>query len=162
MTSLNIKPGDTMPDFSLPAQLPDGSTTTITSAGLRGAPYVLFFYPEADTPGCTRESIRFTELAPQFALHAAPVLGISADDLPKQYDFICKYKLSMPLLSDADGALRTQLGNPDGSGAGSEAPPVARITYVVDATGIVKATIGVPRIEAEEHPQAALDTLATL
>jgi len=49
--ALNIKPGDALPQFSLTAQLPDGTTQRVSSAELRGRNVVLFFYPEADTPG---------------------------------------------------------------------------------------------------------------
>ncbi|MDQ3024224.1 MAG: peroxiredoxin [bacterium] len=156
MHTHNIKPGDAMPEFSISAQQPDGSTKQISSSELRGRPYVLFFYPEADTPGCTKESIRFTELAAEFEKYNALVIGASSDTLEKQYAFICKFKLSMPLLSDSGGAYRALLGNPDGG------LPAARITYVVDAEGKVRCVVGNPRIDAELHPQAALDCLESL
>ena len=81
------------------------------------------------------------------------VYGASHNTPEEQYAFACKYALAMPLLSDPDGVYRALLGNPDGE------PPAARVTYVVDAGGIVRAVIGVPRVDADQHPQLALDAL---
>jgi peroxiredoxin Q/BCP len=157
MQTLNIKPGDAMPPFSLTAQKGDGSTVEVNLGVLRGAPFVLFYYPQADTPGCTLESKRFTELAGEFARLGAVVYGASGDALQAQYDFQCKYALSMPLLSDPEWAYRKLLGMPDGS-----LEMVSRITYVVDEEGIVRDVIGVPRIDADKHPDAALESLERL
>ena len=84
------------------------------------------------------------------------VYGASHNTLEEQHAFACKFDLAIPLLSDPEGAYRALLGNPDGE------PPVSRITYVVDSGGIVRDVIGVPRIGADEHPQAALDSLRSL
>lgn len=84
------------------------------------------------------------------------VYGASHNTPEEQYAFACKFGLGMPLLSDPAGAYRALLGNPDGEA------PAARITYVVDAAGVVREVIGVPRIDAAEHPQAALDCVRAL
>lgn len=85
------------------------------------------------------------------------VYGASHNTLAEQYAFACKYVLGMPLLSDPAWAYRKALGMPDGS-----AELAARITYVTDAEGIVRAVIGVPRINADQHPGAALEALRAL
>lgn len=72
----------------------------VTLADYAGQKLVLFFYPRADTPGCTREAIDFTRLAGAFAAAGTAVLGISADPLKAQEKFRNKHDLGVPLLSD--------------------------------------------------------------
>jgi peroxiredoxin len=84
------------------------------------------------------------------------VYGASKDSLNAQRRFIAKYNLATPLLSDPGGRYRALLGSPDGGELAS------RITYVIDRDSIVRAVIGVPRIAAEEHAQAALESLKRL
>jgi len=84
------------PDFRLPR---DGGDSVALS-DFSGKKLVLFFYPKADTPGCTREAIDFTRLASDFAASGTAVLGISADSQKAQESFRDKHKLSVPLISD--------------------------------------------------------------
>ena len=84
------------PGFSLPR---DGGGT-VSLADYAGKKLVLFFYPRADTPGCTREAIDFTRLNDAFADEGAAVLGISADTVKAQESFRTKHQLSVPLISD--------------------------------------------------------------
>jgi peroxiredoxin len=100
--------------------------------------------------------VGFSEVGADFAKLDAVVYGASSDSLIEQLKFARKFSLQMPLLSDTGGRYRALLGNPDGE------EPAARITYVVDAEGIVRAIHGVPRIAADEHPQAALESLKSL
>lgn len=72
----------------------------LTLADYAGRKLVLFFYPRADTPGCTKEAIDFTRLADAFAAAGTAVLGISADPLKAQEKFRDKHKLGIPLISD--------------------------------------------------------------
>lgn len=72
----------------------------VTLADHAGRKLVLFFYPRADTPGCTREAIDFTRLAGAFTAAGTAVLGISADPLKAQEKFRDKHKLGVPLISD--------------------------------------------------------------
>ncbi|WP_439367497.1 peroxiredoxin [Bradyrhizobium sp. DASA03005] len=88
--------GQKAPAFSLPR---DGGDV-VTLADYAGQKLVLFFYPRADTPGCTREAIDFTRLADAFAAAGTAVLGISADPLKAQEKFRDKHKLGIPLISD--------------------------------------------------------------
>jgi peroxiredoxin Q/BCP len=88
--------GATAAPFSLPRD--GGSNVTLTDYA--GKKLVLFFYPRADTPGCTREAIDFTRLQSAFADEGAAVLGISADTVKAQESFRAKHQLSVPLISD--------------------------------------------------------------
>ena len=88
--------GSQAPPFTLPR---DGGRT-VRLSDFAGKKLVLFFYPRADTPGCTREAIDFTRLAGAFAACGTAVLGISADPLRAQEKFRDKHKLTVPLISD--------------------------------------------------------------
>jgi peroxiredoxin Q/BCP len=88
--------GQKAPTFRLPR---DGGEV-VTLADYAGQKLVLFFYPRADTPGCTKEAIDFTRLAGAFAAAGTAVLGISADPLKAQEKFRDKHNLGVPLISD--------------------------------------------------------------
>jgi peroxiredoxin Q/BCP len=88
--------GGKAPGFELPR---DGGGT-VSLADYAGKKLVLFFYPRADTPGCTREAIDFTRLKSSFAQNGTEVLGISADTVKAQESFRNKHALSIPLISD--------------------------------------------------------------
>ncbi len=88
--------GANAPEFRLPR---DGGGT-VSLSDYTGKQLVLFFFPRADTPGCTREAIDFTRLAPEFAKAGTAILGISADPPKTQEAFREKHRLSIPLLSD--------------------------------------------------------------
>ncbi|MBW8268882.1 thioredoxin-dependent thiol peroxidase [Caldovatus aquaticus] len=90
--------GQAAPDFSLPAT----GGRTVSLAAMRGRPFVLYFYPKADTPGCTKEACGFQEALPEFARLGIEVIGVSPDKLPALERFAEKYGLRFPLASDAD------------------------------------------------------------
>ena len=83
-----------------PFSLPRDGGGNVSLADYAGKKLVLFFYPRADTPGCTREAIDFTRLDSAFADEGAAVLGISADTVKAQESFRNKHQLSVPLISD--------------------------------------------------------------
>ncbi len=88
--------GGRAPAFNLPRN----GGGNVSLADHAGKKLVLFFYPRADTPGCTREAIDFTRLESAFADEGAAVLGISADTVKAQESFSAKHQLSVPLISD--------------------------------------------------------------
>jgi thioredoxin-dependent peroxiredoxin len=88
--------GARAPAFRLPR---DGGDT-VSLSDYAGKKLVLFFYPRADTPGCTREAIDFTRLASAFAQSDTAILGVSADPPKAQEAFRDKHRLSVPLVSD--------------------------------------------------------------
>lgn len=98
--------GTKAPAFRLPR---DGGDT-VSLADFAGRKLVLFFYPRADTPGCTKEAIDFTRLAGAFTESATAVLGVSADPLKAQEAFRNKHQLSIPLLSDEQHAMLEAYG----------------------------------------------------
>jgi|SRR5690348_8676749 peroxiredoxin Q/BCP len=83
-----------------PFRLPRDGGGTVSLADFSGKKLVLFFYPRANTPGCTKEAIDFTRLSQRFAENGTSVLGISADPPKAQEAFRDKHKLNMPLISD--------------------------------------------------------------
>jgi peroxiredoxin Q/BCP len=93
-----VSPGDgaKAPAFKLPR---DGGNS-VTLADYLGKKLVIFFYPRADTPGCTKEAIDFTRLSADFAASQTAVLGVSGDPLSAQEAFRDKHQLSIPLVSD--------------------------------------------------------------
>ncbi len=93
-----LEPGDIAPDFELPSS--KGGTLRLSS--LRGSNVVLYFYPQDDTPGCTREACSFNDNLPRFKGLGAIVLGVSKDPLESHDKFIRKYSLGFDLLSDGD------------------------------------------------------------
>ena len=88
--------GARAPAFRLPR---DGGST-VSLSDYSGKKLVLFFYPRADTPGCTKEAIDFTRLASAFAESQTAILGVSADPLKAQETFRDRHELSIPLVSD--------------------------------------------------------------
>jgi peroxiredoxin Q/BCP len=96
--SRELGPGAKAPAFTLPH---DGGET-ISLADFAGRKLVLYFYPRADTPGCTKEAINFSRLKSAFGKAGADVLGVSADPVPAQDKFKTKHKLSIALASDED------------------------------------------------------------
>ena len=95
------EPGDLVENFTLPDQ--DGNTVSLTDFG--GKPVVLFFYPKADTPGCTIEACGFRDQFEKLQKAGAIVLGISRDTVKAQKKFQLKYDLPYSLLADADQAI---------------------------------------------------------
>jgi peroxiredoxin Q/BCP len=96
MVAIPLKEGAKAPSFRLPR---DGGGT-LSLADFKGRKVVLYFYPRADTPGCTRESIDFSGLRADFAKAGTDIVGISADPPQAQEAFKKKHKLTVGLLSD--------------------------------------------------------------
>jgi peroxiredoxin Q/BCP len=103
---VGIAEGDNAPNFSLPRD--GGGNVSLRDFG--GKKLVLFFYPKADTPGCTREAIAFTGLSDQFSRSGTAVVGISADTVKAQEKFRDKHALSVPLISDETHEMLTAYG----------------------------------------------------
>lgn len=104
--SISLKPGDIAPPFRLPRE--NGEFLTLDD--FRGRNLVLFFYPRASTPGCTKEAIAFSQLLPKFDALNTSVVGVSADPLKAQVRFQAKHALSTPLLSDETHAMLVAYG----------------------------------------------------
>ena len=148
-----IRTGDTAPDFQLPDQA--GTIRTLTSL-LADGPVVLFFYPAALTPGCTKEACHFRDLAGEFTAVGANRVGISTDPVTKQAKFADIQSFDYPLLSDADGKVAAQFGVK--RGLLGKLMPVKRTTFVIDTDRTVLAVIS-SEINMDTHADKALDVL---
>ncbi|SLN44478.1 Putative peroxiredoxin bcp [Falsiruegeria litorea R37] len=123
---------DTAPDFTLPR---DGGGT-VSLSDLRGDLVVLFFYPRDDTPGCTKESIGFSQQLQAFADAGAQVFGISKDSVAKHDKFVAKHDLTTPLLSDEHSTMCEDYGVwKEKSMYGKKFLGIERSTFVVDREG---------------------------
>ena len=98
--------GDTAPDFALP----DQSGRIVRLADLRGRRVLVYFYPEADTPGCTTQSCAIRDARSDFEGLEVDVLGIAPSSVEAQAAFDTKYSLGFPLLSDPDHAVAEAYG----------------------------------------------------
>ncbi len=148
-----VNRGDRVADFELPDQT--GTTRTLTGL-LADGPVVLFFYPAAMTPGCTKEACHFRDLAGEFAAVGASRVGISADAVDKQAKFADQQNFDYPLLSDTDGAVATQFGVK--RGLLGKFMPVKRTTFVIDTDRTVLAVIA-SELNMDTHADKALDVL---
>jgi thioredoxin-dependent peroxiredoxin len=127
--------GAKAPAFRLPR---DGGETVALS-DFAGKKLVLFFYPRADTPGCTKEAIDFTRLAGAFAEHQTAVLGVSADPQKAQEAFRDKHQLATPLVSDeAHGMLEAYGVWGEKSMYGRTFQGIIRTTVLIGADGRIK------------------------
>jgi peroxiredoxin Q/BCP len=150
-----LAPGDTAPDFTLPDQ--EGNQVTLS--GLRGQSVVLYFYPKADTPGCTTQACGVRDHQADYAGAGAVVLGVSPDKVKAVKSFDDKFSLGFPLLADSDHAVaeaygvwveksmygRTYMGN-------------ERSTFVIDPDGKIKDVLR--KVKPAEHDNLVLAALA--
>jgi peroxiredoxin Q/BCP len=135
MPNPRLEVGQPAPDFTLPDQ--DGTPVTLSS--LRGRKVVLYFYPEADTPGCTTEACDFRDNLATLGSAGYTVYGVSRDDLPKLQSFAAEHGLSYPLLSDPDRHVHELYGTwGEKSLYGKTVVGVIRSTFVIDEEGIVR------------------------
>jgi thioredoxin-dependent peroxiredoxin len=148
-----MKTGDTVADFELADQT---GTPRKLSALLSDGPVVLFFYPAAMTPGCTKEACHFRDLASEFAAVGANRVGISFDPVQKQAKFAEMQKFDYPLLSDTEGTVATQFGVK--RGLLGKLIPVKRTTFVIDTDRKVLDVIS-SEFSMDTHGDKALETL---
>jgi thioredoxin-dependent peroxiredoxin len=148
-----IAQGDRVDDFELPDQT--GTTRSLTEL-LADGPIVLFFYPAAMTPGCTKEACHFRDLAAEFAAVGAGRVGISADTVEKQKTFADTKNFDYPLLSDSDGTVATRFGVK--RGLLGKFMPVKRMTFVIDTDRTVLAVIA-SEFSMDTHADKALEVL---
>jgi thioredoxin-dependent peroxiredoxin len=127
-----IDVGTPAPPFSLPR---DGGGAS-SLADFRGKKLVLYFYPRADTPGCTREAQAFSALRKQFEAAGTAILGVSADPVKAQEDFKKKYALSLSLASDENHAMLERYGVwAEKSMYGRRFMGIERTTFLIDVDG---------------------------
>src|SRR5258705_13730541 len=103
---MSLQPGDKAPAFELPASTGE----TINLADFKGKRVVLYFYPRADTPGCTKEACGFRDAIAGYKKLDVPVLGVSPDPIGDVKKFSKKFELNFPLLADADHSICEKYG----------------------------------------------------
>jgi peroxiredoxin Q/BCP len=129
---MTLAPGAKAPAFRLPR---DGGGE-VSLADFRGHKLVLFFYPRADTAGCTREAMDFSSLSKGFEKAGTAILGVSADPVKKQDAFKRKHKLTVPLASDESQAMLKAYGVwAEKSMYGRKFMGIVRTTYLIDPAG---------------------------
>lgn len=134
---MSVGEGDMAPEFEMPAT----GGRTVSLAGLKGKPFVLYFYPKADTPGCTKEACAFQEALPQLGSIGLDVIGVSPDKMKPIEKFAEKFSLSFPLASDETKEVAERYGTwVEKSMYGRKYMGMERSTFLVDAEGkIAKA-----------------------
>ncbi|MEU9831172.1 thioredoxin-dependent thiol peroxidase [Streptosporangium sp. NPDC048047] len=150
---MKLEPGDAAPDFALPAA--DG--TTVSLEGLRGRRVILYFYPAAMTPGCTKQACDFRDSLDSLAAAGFAVLGVSKDSPARLAKFAERDALTFPLLSDPQLEVHKAYGaHGEKTMYGKTIVGVLRSTFVIDADGKiekalynVKATGHVARLRRE-------------
>jgi peroxiredoxin Q/BCP len=152
--SSSLGEGDKAPAFSLP----DETGAIVSSASLSGKPYVIYFYPKDDTPGCTKEACDFRDNLRAFNSQKVRVLGVSPDDSKRHAKFKEKYGLTFTLLSDTEKQLISAYGIwIKKLNYGREYMGVQRSTFIIDKSGkIAKAWHGV---RVPGHVEAVLAAL---
>ncbi|HWF74816.1 MAG TPA: thioredoxin-dependent thiol peroxidase [Solirubrobacteraceae bacterium] len=149
-----IDPGDQAPDFTLPDQ--NGEPVTLSE--LRGQPVVLYFYPKADTPGCTTQACGVRDHAPEYEFAGAVVLGVSPDPVKPIAKFADKFGLGFPLLSDEEHKVAEDYGVwVQKSMYGRTYMGMERTTFVIGPDGVVTHVFR--RVKPAEHDELVLGAL---
>jgi peroxiredoxin Q/BCP len=147
----NLVPGSKAPAFSLPR---DGGGK-VSLADFKGQNLVLYFYPRADTPGCTVESKAFSGLSKAFAKAGTAVVGVSADPVKAQDAFKAKHGLAIPLASDETHRMLDAYGVwGEKSMYGKKFMGITRTTLLIDRDGRI-ARIW-PKVKVEGHAEEVL------
>ena len=154
---MTLGPGMKAPAF-------DMATATgerVSSEGLKGEPFVLYFYPKADTPGCTTEGQDFSALIDRFAAADAVVIGVSRDAVKKLDRFKAKHDLKIILGSDEDGVACEAYGTWIMKKLyGREYMGVERATFLIDGAGVVRRVWR--SVKVKGHAEQVLDALHSL
>jgi peroxiredoxin Q/BCP len=144
--------GSKAPAFKLPSD----NGTTVSLGDFKGRKLVVYFYPRADTPGCTREAIDFTKLRPAFDKAGTDILGVSADPVKAQDAFKKKHKLKIGLLSDEAHKMLEDYGAwGEKSMYGKTFMGVIRTTYLIGPDGRIARVW--PKVKVDGHAAEVLE-----
>ena len=150
-----IEPGDAAPDFTLP----DQHGNDVTLSDLRGRRVVLYFYPKADTPGCTTQACGVRDHAPDYQDADAVVIGVSPDPVKLVARFADKYDLTFPLLADSEHAVAEAYGTwVEKNRYGRKYMGAERTTFVISPEGVVTDVFR--RVKPAQHDELVLGALA--
>jgi peroxiredoxin Q/BCP len=149
-----LREGDRAPDFELPSSA--GKPVKLSS--MKGKSVVLYFYPEDDTPGCTREACAFRDDLSKFGGLDAVILGVSKDSLASHKKFIDKYSLNFTLLSDEDLVVHKLYDTwKEKNNYGRTYMGTERSTFVIDSSGKIKRIFR--RVKVDGHDSEVLAAL---
>jgi peroxiredoxin Q/BCP len=152
-----LGPGDQAPNFDLPDQNDD----LISLANLRGQTVVLYFYPRADTPGCTTQACSVRDRSAEYKAGGARVIGVSPDPVEKVAKFSGKFDLDFTLLADADHAVADAYGTwVEKSMYGKKYMGVQRATFIIGPDGKIAKVF--PKVSPKTHDNIVLKALAEL
>lgn len=151
---MDLKENDPAPDFDLDAD--DGSRVRLSE--LRGSKVILYFYPRADTPGCTIEACEFRDLTPRIDERGAVVLGVSPDPVEDVRKFREKFDLPFRLLADADHEVSERYGVwKEKTLFGKKMMGTERATFVIDEEGKIARVYR--NVRAEGHAAKVLEEI---
>jgi peroxiredoxin Q/BCP len=154
---MSAEQGNQAPDFEMPAS----GGRTVSLAAMRGKPFVLYFYPKADTPGCTKEACAFQEALPQLGKIGLDVIGVSRDAMTPIEKFAEKYQLTFPLASDAAGAVSEAYGTwVEKSNYGKKYMGLDRATFLIDAQGKIARVWR--KVKVDGHAAAVMEAAKAL
>jgi peroxiredoxin Q/BCP len=154
---MSVAEGEMAPAFTMPAS----GGRTVSSEALKGKPYVLYFYPKADTPGCTKEACAFQEALPQLGHIGVEVIGVSKDKMKPIEKFAEKYGLKFPLASDeTTGVAETYGVWVEKSMYGKKYMGLERSTFLVDKDGKVAKVW--PKVKVEGHAAEVMAAVKAL
>ncbi len=154
---MSVQEGDMAPDFDMPAT--GGRTASL--AAMAGKPFVLYFYPKADTPGCTKEACAFQEALGQLGKIGLDVVGVSPDKMKPIEKFADKYGLTFPLASDESKAVAERYGTwVEKSMYGRKYMGMERSTFLVDNTGKIAKIWR--KVSVPGHAEAVLQAAQAL
>lgn len=153
----NLNEGDAAPNFEMQTQL----DKPISSAELKGKKFILYFYPKADTSGCTKEACAFEENLSFLKKINIPVIGVSRDPVKKLKAFADKYNLTFPLASDEEGKVTEAYGVwVEKSMYGRKYMGIERTTFLIDEQGTILKVW--PKVKVTGHVDAVLETIEQL
>jgi thioredoxin-dependent peroxiredoxin len=152
-----LQAGDRAPDF----ELPDQNGESVKLSDLRGQTVVLYFYPRADTPGCTIQACGVRDRDAEYEAAGARVIGVSRDEVAAVKKFAEKFDLDFTLLADADHAVAEAYGTwGEKSMYGKKYMGVQRATFLIDPEGKIAKVF--PKVSPKTHDDVVLDALGSL
>lgn len=152
-----VAEGQEAPDF----KLPDQNGNDVTLSDLRGQPVVLYFFPKADTPGCTAQACGVRDHGSDYAGSGARVVGVSPDTVAAQRKFADKYELDFTLLADEDHQIADLYGVwGEKKMYGKTYMGVQRATFLIDPDGKVAKVF--PKVSPKTHDEVVLEALGEL
>lgn len=147
-----LKKGDKAPNFELESSNGD----KVSSAGLKGSKYVLYFYPKDNTSGCTKEAVEFSQLIDKFKSKNIQIFGVSPDNMQKHHKFISDHDLKITLLSDPENSVSSAyFAYGDKTMYGRVYKGIIRSTFIINEDGVIEEAFY--KVKAGGHANKVLE-----